>query len=83
MAMPQKKPPLPKEQIALMQKWVDTGLRKNAGGQSLVAERDLSFKPVASSAGKPANPAMPEKLPEIKVSQTLRPLAVLAMDASP
>ena len=81
--MPQKKAPLAKEQIALIQKWIDTGLLKNAGGKSLVAERDLSFKPVAAGSAKPANPAMPEKLPEVKVPQTLRPLAVLAMDASP
>jgi mono/diheme cytochrome c family protein len=81
--MPPKKPALPKEQVALIQKWIDSGLRESASGKSLVAERDLSFKPVASGAAKPANPAMPEKLPDVKVPQTLRPLPVLAMDASP
>lgn len=81
--MPPKKPPLPKEQIALIQKWIDTGLRQSASGKSLVADRDLSFKPTAGGTEKPANPAMPEKLVDVKVPQTLRPLAVLAMDASP
>ncbi len=81
--MPPKKPPLPKEQIALIQKWIDGGLRETAGGASLVNQSDTSFKPVVEIGGKPVAPAMPENLAEVKTPPTLRPLAVLAMDASP
>ncbi len=81
--MPPKKPAIPAAQIALIQKWIDTGLRESAGGKSLVSERDLSFKPAAEAGKMPAVPAMPEKLPEVRVPTTLRPLPVLALDASP
>ncbi len=81
--MPPNKPPMPEEQIAMIQKWIDTGLRESAGSDSMVAARDLSFQPAATTGGKPENPAMPENLPEIEVPEIVRPLPVLAMDASP
>lgn len=81
--MPPKKPMIPQAQIALIQKWIDTGLRENSGSQSMVAERDLSFKPGTNAAGKPADPAMPGALPEVKLPPTKRPLPVLTLDASP
>lgn len=81
--MPPEKPPLPDEQIQLVQKWIDTGLREASTDKSLVKERDISFQPTASAGKRPDNPAMPESLPEIQVPKTHRPLPVLAMDTSP
>ena len=81
--MPPKKPAIPKEQVVLIQKWIDSGLREKTGSKSLVSDRDLNFTPSASVDLKPTTPAMPEKLPEVPLPKTLRPLPVLAMDASP
>lgn len=66
--MPPNKPPLPKEQIALIQKWIDGGLRETAGGASLINQSDTSFKPVVEIGGKPAAPAMPENLAEVNAA---------------
>ncbi len=81
--MPPKKPPIPKEQIALIQKWIDSGLKETASSKSLVANRDLNFKPAVGVGTKPAAAVMPEKLSAVRLPKTLRPLAVLTMDASP
>jgi mono/diheme cytochrome c family protein len=81
--MPPKKPSIPQAQIALIQKWIDSGLRETTASQSMVAERDLSFKPVAGANGKPATPAMPGELPAVKLPFLKRPLPVLTLDASP
>jgi WD40 repeat protein/mono/diheme cytochrome c family protein len=81
--MPPKKPAIPAEQIAMIQKWIDSGLRESSGSKSLVAERDLSFKPVASASVKPATPAMPGSWPEVKLPPMKRPLPVLTLDVSP
>lgn len=81
--MPPKKPAIPTEQLAMIQKWIDSGLRESSGSKSLVAERDLSFKPVASASVKPATPAMPGSLPEVKLPPMKRPLPVLTLDVSP
>ena len=81
--MPPKKPPIPQEQIELIQKWIDSGLRETASSKSLMADRDLKFTPAVGVGSKPAASLMPEKLPAVRLPKTLRPLAVLAMDASP
>jgi WD40 repeat protein len=81
--MPPKKPAIPAEQLAMIQKWIDSGLRESSGSKSLVAERDLSFKPVASANVKPATPAMPGSWPEVKLPPMKRPLPVLTLDVSP
>ncbi|MEM7011849.1 MAG: hypothetical protein AAF585_10235 [Verrucomicrobiota bacterium] len=81
--MPPNKPMIPTEQIALIQKWIDTGLRENSGSKSMVAERDTSFQPAGGSATRPEYPAMPENLPEIAIPKTARPLPALAIAASP
>jgi cytochrome c551/c552 len=81
--MPPDKPAIPAEQIAMIQKWIDTGLRESSKSKSMVAARDTSFQPAANAGAKPENPAMPENLPEIEVPKTVRPLPVLALDASP
>lgn len=81
--MPPNKPMIPREQIALIQKWIDTGLRENSGSNSMVAARDTSFQPASGAGNKPENPAMPENLPKISIPEVIRPLPVLALDASP
>jgi WD40 repeat protein/mono/diheme cytochrome c family protein len=81
--MPPKKPAIPQAQIALIQKWIDNGLRETSASQSMVAERDLSFKPGTNAGGKPAEPVMPGALPEVKLPPMKRPLPVLTLDASP
>jgi cytochrome c551/c552 len=80
--MPPKKPPIPKEQIALIQKWIDSGLKETASSKSLVVAREMNFKP-SVGIGSKAPVVMPETLPEFQLPKTLRPLAVLTMDASP
>ncbi len=82
--MPPNKPPLPKEQIDLIQKWIDTGLRESSESSSMVKERDTSFAPTKNAgANRPEIPAMPENLPSVELPETQRPMAVLAMDTSP
>jgi WD40 repeat protein/mono/diheme cytochrome c family protein len=81
--MPPKKPAIPAEQIAMIQKWIDSGLREASGSKSLVAERDLSFQPAANTSEKPTTPAMPGALPAVKLPPMKRPLPVFTLDASP
>ena len=50
--MPPKKPPIPKEQIELIQKWIDSGLRETASSKSQMAGRDLKFTPAVGVGGK-------------------------------
>ena len=72
---------VPADQVALIQQWIDTGLRENAGS-SVAAMRTLGFKPVAPSTNDgPA--AVPVKLAAIERPQTVRPFPVLALAASP
>ncbi len=78
--MPPENDPLPKEQLALIKAWIDTGLRQNAGSAATPA-RTLSFKPSSLKNDGPA--PMPEKLPTIERSKTTRPFPILAMAASP
>ena len=79
--MPPKNDPLPKEQIALIKSWIDTGLRQSSGS-SPVATRKLGFIPttVAKSSGPPP---MPENLPVIESAKLIRPFPVFALAASP
>ncbi len=74
--MPPKKAMIPQAQITLIQRWIDAGLRENSGSKSMVADRDLSFKPVAGAGLKPAEPAMPGTLPEFKLPRLQRPMQV-------
>ena len=80
--MPQKKPPLPAEQIDLIRRWIQSGLRESAGGKSLVAARDTAFKP-ASPLAPGGPPPLPGKLPDFTPSHSNRPLPVVALAASP
>jgi hypothetical protein len=82
--MPPNSPSLPKDKIALIRKWIDSGLRESAASKSMVETRNLDFAPAANAAVKPNGPpAMPEGLPEVSAPKVNRPLAVLAVDASP
>lgn len=79
--MPPQNDPLPKEQIALLKAWIETGLRQNAGSAA-IPTRTLNFTPsVASTNDGPA--PMPEKLPTIEPAKTARPFPILALAASP
>jgi hypothetical protein len=81
--MPPNKPMIPQAQISLIQKWIDSGLRETSGSKAMVAERDLSFKPLGNAGAKPAEPAMPGALPPVKLPPMKRPLPVLTLDTSP
>ncbi len=79
--MPPENDPLPKEQIAMIKTWIDTGLKQNAGSAATPA-RTLTFVP--SSIGKTDGPPpIPEKLPSIERKVTKRPFPVLALASSP
>ena len=80
--MPPKKAALPESEIALMQRWIDEGVREFGNSKSLAGKRDISFKPAAVT-GKPQEIAMPSGLEKVAVPQVVRPLPVLAMDSSP
>lgn len=82
--MPPNSPPLSKDKVELIRKWIDSGLRQNATSQSMVKSRDLTFTPSATAGSKPAGPPpMPTRLPDVSLKSTGRPFPVLAMDASP
>jgi len=82
--MPPNSPPLAKEKIELIRRWINTGLRETADSASLAKSRNLSFTPMTQNGLKPAGPpAMPGDLPTVAVSPTRRPLPILSMDASP
>ncbi len=79
--MPPDNDPLPKEQIALIQSWIDTGLRQNAGSAA-VPTRTLGFtpSPIVKADGPPP---MPSQLPKIDRPKTIRPFPILALASSP
>jgi WD40 repeat protein len=81
--MPPDADPLPADAIVLIRKWIDTGLRENAGS-SAAAMRTLGFTPTATDAvthGGP--PPLPASLPALQRPATLRPLPVLSLASSP
>ncbi|MDF1738597.1 MAG: hypothetical protein P1U86_05520 [Verrucomicrobiales bacterium] len=81
--MPPNKPPIPKEQIEMIQQWIDSGLRESSESLSMLKERDTSFKPAAAADGnRPETPAMPDNWPDLERPGTENPLPVLAMDTS-
>ena len=82
--MPPDSPALSDAKVAVIRKWIDTGLRETASSKSLSAARDLTFKPTAGAGNRPSGtPAMPGDLSEVSGSWGIRPLPVVAMDASP
>lgn len=82
--MPPNSPPLPKDTIELIRKWIDAGLRQTAADGPLAKTSTLDFSPAANASAKPDGPpAMPESLPKVDAPRVQRPLPVLALDASP
>ncbi len=81
--MPPNKAPIPADQIAVIQKWIDAGLREFSSSKSMVVARDTRFQPAANADAKPKIPAMPGDLPEVKLPEFVRPLPILAMATSP
>ena len=79
--MPPQNDPLPKEQIALIQAWIDTGLRQSSGS-SPVAVRKLGFTPTAVDKSD-GPPPMPQNLTAIESARLIRPFPVIALAASP
>ncbi|MFT5130423.1 MAG: mono/diheme cytochrome c family protein [Rhodothermales bacterium] len=80
--MPPKKPQLPAEHVATIAEWIASGLRESSASASLVASRDTRFQPPKDTGAKPEDPAMPG-LPPYTPPATIRPLPILAIDASP
>jgi mono/diheme cytochrome c family protein len=79
--MPPEGDRVPADAVTLIKKWIDTGLRENAGS-SVAAMRTLGFKPAAPTAD--AGPgAVPANLASFTRRETRRPYPVLALAASP
>jgi len=79
--MPPEGDRVPADQVALIRKWIDTGLRENAGS-SVAAKRTLGFKPTTPATNEgPA--ALPKDLESFTRPETTRPYPVLALTASP
>jgi len=82
--MPPNSPPLPKEKIELIRKWIESGLRESADSDSMMKARDVRFKPAAGVSGKPDGPpAMPTSLPTVEAADLSRPFPILTLDHSP
>jgi len=79
--MPPEGDRVPVEAVALIKKWIDTGLRENAGS-SVAAMRTLGFK-AAAPADDGAPGAMPTNLASFTRPATRRAYPVLGLAASP
>ncbi|MFM8891962.1 MAG: c-type cytochrome domain-containing protein [Planctomycetia bacterium] len=72
---------MPAEAVAMIKRWIDTGLRENAGS-SVAAMRTLGYQP--GGAAEAAGPgAVPEGLATVERPKTVRPFPVLGLAASP
>jgi len=79
--MPPEGDRVPPEAVAMIQKWIDTGLRENAGS-SAAAIRTLGFTPAAPAAADGPG-AVPADLVAFTRAATRRAYPVLALAASP
>ncbi len=79
--MPPENDPLPKEQVATIKAWIDSGLRQNAGSAA-ESTHGLGFVP-AATARFDGPPPMPAGLPTVEHAKTIRPFPVLALASSP
>ena len=78
--MPPENDALPKEQVALIKAWIDSGLRQNAGSAA-APTRILGFTPAAvTNIGGPV--PMPSKLSAVEKIKTTRPFPILALASS-
>lgn len=80
--MPPDADPLPAEAIALVKKWIDTGLRENVGSTAM-AMRTLGFKPADDPQADSGPAPLPENLPAVERPATARPFPIVALAASP
>ncbi len=79
--MPPKSDPLPEEQISLIKAWIDGGVRQSIDSKAK-ASPGMTFKPALGTAiDGPA--AMPDNLPVVNSTKTLRPFPILALATSP
>ena len=78
-AMPPESPKLPDEKLALVRDWIRGGLIEGKGGKSQLRNVAAMLAPV--SPGQPAS--LPETLPKIELSKTVRPPIPQALAVSP
>jgi len=79
--MPPEGDRVPREAVAMIQKWIDTGLRENAGS-SAAAIRTLGFTAAAPAAAEGPG-VVPADLVSFTRAATRRAYPVLALAASP
>ena len=79
--MPPEGDRVPREAVAMIQKWIDTGLRENAGS-SAAAIRTLGFTAAAPAAAEGPG-VVPGDLVSFTRAATRRAYPVLALAASP
>ncbi|SMP72334.1 WD domain-containing protein, G-beta repeat-containing protein [Neorhodopirellula lusitana] len=80
--MPPENDALPKDQVALIKAWIDSGLRENSGSK-VAMKREVEFTPTSLANLDDGPPPMPVSLPEQQPVETLRPFPVIALAASP
>lgn len=83
--MPPKKAPIPEAQLATIKKWINTGLRENAGSAAKAADKPKASLALANvPSGRPAGPPpMPGLLPREPFVHTARATAPIALAHSP
>ena len=79
--MPPNNDPLPADDVAMIRKWIDTGLKENRGSAA-VPSRKMNFVPSAEATTDGPAP-MPDNLPAVPAIKLNRPFPVLAVAASP
>ncbi|MFM7926654.1 MAG: c-type cytochrome domain-containing protein, partial [Pirellula sp.] len=78
--MPPEGDRLTEAQIAIIKKWIDSGLRENAGS-SAAQRRTLGFKPMAIAASTAAVP-LPNDLPPLSKPPFKRAYPIVALASS-
>ena len=82
--MPPDQDPLPKDQIALLQTWIEQGMPENAGSEIKRVSNAAAAMIQGALSGKPDGPPpMPEEILRQPVLETTRAAAISAMAASP
>lgn len=78
-AMPPESPKLAEEKLALVREWIRGGLIGGKGSKSQLRNVAAMLAPVSPGAPAP----LPESLPDVEPTQTVRPPIPQAMAASP
>ncbi len=82
--MPPGQDKLPDAKLAVISKWIETGLLENAGATATTKKKKTLQLAVTSSTGKPEGPAaMPEGLSREPAIYTPRAAAISALASSP